>query len=311
MFIFKQFFLKVLLVTMLFSCQQSIPNQDYIVEKVIIKESQFVVPELPKEMTFAGKKIVLEDEDLIEKLDKEVLINTYLHSTTIQILKRANRWFPLIEKILMEEGVPDDFKYLAVIESGLTQATSPKGAQGFWQFMPQTAKEFGLVVNHEIDERLHIEKSTRAACKYIINAQKTMGDWLLTSASYNRGIGGIKSDLSWQGSDDFFDAQLNSETSRYIFRLLAFKLIFENPDRFGFPIDKMNLYKPYETKEIQVRESIPNLAEWALNKGINIKILLKLNPWLKTNQLTIKNNTLFLLLPNENFNLKPYKEYLK
>jgi hypothetical protein len=269
------------------------------------------IPNLPESMTFAGEKILLQDEDIIERLDREVLTNAYYQSATTQMLKRANRWFPMIERILKEEKIPDDFKYLAVIESGLVQATSPAGAQGFWQFMPFTAKQYDLEINDEIDERLHVEKSTRAACAYLRDAQDTLKDWLLASASYNRGIGGVRQDMRWQGTDHYFDTDQNSETARYVFRILAVKLIFENPKAYGFNTDKIKLYEPFKTKRVVVKQSIPNLAKWALEKGINFKILTKLNPWLKGNKLTIKNRTYQVLLPSESENLKPYKQYLK
>lgn len=275
-------------------------------------ESGFAtIPNLPESMTFAGEKILLQDEDIIERLDREVLTNAYYQSATTQMLKRANRWFPMIERILKEENIPDDFKYLAVIESGLVQATSPVGAQGFWQFMPFTAKQYDLEINDEIDERLHVEKSTRAACAYLRDAQDTLKDWLLASASYNRGIGGVRQDMRWQGTDHYFDTDQNSETARYVFRILAVKLIFENPKAYGFNTDKIKLYEPFKTKRVVVKQSIPNLAKWALEKGINFKILTKLNPWLKGNKLTIKNRTYQVLLPSESENLKPYKQYLK
>lgn len=269
------------------------------------------IPNLPESMNFAGEKIMLLDEDIIERLDREVLTNAYYQSATTQMLKRANRWFPMIERILKEENIPDDFKYLAVIESGLVQATSPVGAQGFWQFMPYTAKQYDLEISDEIDERLHVEKSTRAACAYLRDAQDTLKDWLLASASYNRGIGGVRQDMRWQGTDHYFDTDQNNETARYVFRILAVKLIFENPNAYGFNSDKIKLYEPFKTKRVVVKQSIPNLALWALEKGINFKILTKLNPWLKGNKLTIKNKTYQLLLPTESENLKPYKQYLK
>jgi hypothetical protein len=269
------------------------------------------IPNLPESMNFAGEKVLLQDEDIIERLDREVLTNAYYQSATTQMLKRANRWFPIIERILKEENIPDDFKYLAVIESGLVQATSPVGAQGFWQFMPYTAKQYDLEISDEIDERLHVEKSTRAACAYLRDAQDTLKDWLLASASYNRGIGGVRQDMRWQGTDHYFDTDQNNETARYVFRILAVKLIFENPKAYGFDTDKIKLYEPFKTKRVVVKQSIPNLAKWALEKGINFKILTKLNPWLKGNKLTIKNKTYQLLLPTESENLKPYKQYLK
>ena len=269
------------------------------------------IPNLPESMTFAGETIVLEDEDIIERLDREVLTNAYYQSATIQIFKRAHRWFPAIERILEEEKIPDDFKYLAVIESGLVQAVSPVGAQGFWQFMPYTAKQYNLEMSAEVDERLHIEKSTRAACAYLRAAKDTLKDWLLAAAAYNRGMGGVRQDMRWQGTSHYFDTDQNSETARYVFRILAFKLIFEDPKAYGFDLDRIDLYEPYSTQSVKVSESIPNLAVWALKRGINFKILTKLNPWLKGNKLTVKSKTYTLILPSAKENLKPYKEYLK
>ena len=305
---FKSLIFIILIVSSCSNQQQKSPK----VENVQNTQIGFTtIPNLPESMNFAGENIILRDEDIIERLDREVLTNAYYQSATAQILKRANRWFPMIERILKEEKIPDDFKYLAVIESGLVQATSPVGAQGFWQFMPYTAKEYDLEISDEIDERLHVEKSTRAACAYLRNAQDTLKDWLLASAAYNRGIGGVRQDMRWQGTDHYFDTDQNSETSRYVFRILAVKLIFENPKAYGFNTDKLKLYEPFKTKRVIVKQSIPNLAKWALEKGINFKILTKLNPWLKGNKLIIKNKTYQLLLPTESENLKPYKQYLK
>jgi hypothetical protein len=267
------------------------------------------LPDLPEEMLFCGHKVILKDEDLRERLDRELLVNVYFHSATVQAMKRANRYFPQIEQILRKKGIPDDFKYLAVIESGLVQAVSPVGAQGFWQFMPFTAKEHDLLMTDEVDERLNIEKSTQAACDYLKFAHDTLGDWILAAASYNRGIGGVRSDMRWQGTQNYFDTHMNSETGRYVYRILAVKLIFENPEDYGYYIPNEQLYPPLKTKKLTISASIPNLAEWALNKGINYKILTKLNPWILGNQLTVKDRSFDLLLPDKGFNLKPYSSY--
>lgn len=269
-----------------------------------------IFPDLPKSMTFAGITISLEDEDIRERLDREVLMTAYYQSALVGALKRANRYFPEIEKTLQEEGVPNDFKYLAVIESNLQQAVSPVGAQGFWQFMPQTAKLYHLEMSDEVDERLHIEKSTRAACHYLKDAHRVLKDWVMTTASYNRGVAGVQEDMDWQGTEHYFDTHQNSETGRYVFRLLATKLIFENPHAYGFYPDQMELYEPFRTKRILVEESIPNLADWSIEQGFNIKILRKLNPWLKTTKLTIRKGKKYtLLLPTSSENLKPYNAY--
>ena len=269
----------------------------------------FALPPLPEEIVFCGQKIDITDEDTRERLDREVLVNAYFQSSTAMSIKRANRYFPQIEKILKEENVPDDFKYLAVIESGLVQAVSPVGAQGFWQFMPFTAKEFDLEMSTEVDERLHIEKSTRAACAYIRNAHESLKDWLLTAASYNRGIGGVRQDMKWQGTEHYFDTDMNSETGRYAFRILAVKLIFEHPDQYGYDVKNMELYQPFQVKKVKIHKSIPNLAKWALAKGFNYKIVIKLNPWIKGNRLTIKKKKYEIILPSHTENLKPYHKY--
>ena len=292
-----------------FSCNTN--NQKEVVKVIEKSEMGFVLPELPDKMTFCDQTIYLKDEDIKEKLDRELLVNTYFQSSTTQTIKRANRYFPIIEPILKEYGIPADFKYLAVIESSLLQAVSPAGAQGFWQFMPVTAKERGLLMSNEVDERLNIEKSTRAACEYLKQAHNELGNWILAAASYNRGIGGVRQDMKWQGTSNYFDTQMNSETGRYVYRILAVKLIFENPSNFGYSIAKNDLYEPFRTTAVTIKSSIGNLAEWAKSKGINYKILVKLNPWILGNKLTIKKNSFQILLPHKSLNLKPYSAYLK
>lgn len=306
----KQFF-PFLVLALLAACQNQAPQK-----KNAKKQQQtasvtpVVFPDLPLSMEFAGTTIDLRDEDLRERLDREVLMTAYYQSAWVGAVKRANRYFPEIERILKEEGIPNDFKYLAIIESNLQQAISPVGAQGFWQFMPATAKLYDLKMSDEIDERLNIEKSTHAACRYLKDAHNTLGDWVMTTASYNRGVGGVIEDMKWQGTEHYFDTYQNSETGRYVFRLLATKLIYENPEAYGFYPDKMELYEPFRVQKVIVEESIPNLAIWANDQGFNIKILRKLNPWLKTTKLTVKGGQKFtLLLPAGSENLKPYNAY--
>ncbi len=301
-------FLILLPIIGLLGCQAEKKHEE--LAKEIQEVKLHTVPDLPKEMTFCGETINLEDEDIRERLDKEILVNAYFQSSTFQAMKRAHRYFPEMERTLKANGIPEDFKYLAVIESNLIQAVSPVGAQGFWQFMPFTAKEHDIIMNDEVDERLNIKKSTIAACEYLKTAHDTLKDWVLTAASYNRGIGGVRSDMRWQGTNNYFDTHMNSETGRYVFRILAMKLIFENPEAYGYDMKAIELYKPFKTKTVVVKESIPNLAEWAIEQGVNYKILIKLNPWLLTNKLTIKNNKTFaILLPAEGTNLKPYESY--
>ena len=309
MFLSEKIKISFLLISLLLiiSCTE---NNIKVDKKEIIKSPiNFTLPILPSEINFCNKKILLTDEDVREKLDREILVNAYFQSSTSLSLKRANRYFPLIERILKEQNIPDDFKYLAIIESGLSQAVSPVGAQGFWQFMPFTAKEFNLEMSEEVDERLNIEKSTIAACEYLRIAQNNLKDWLLTAASYNRGIRGVKSDMQWQGTNHYFDTQMNNETGRYAYRILAVKLIFENPDLYGFDLKKMELYKPFKTKSIIIKKTIENIAKWSIEKGFNYKIITKLNPWLKKNHLTVKNKFYKILVPSTSENLKPYHTY--
>jgi membrane-bound lytic murein transglycosylase D len=294
----------------LVACQNQSPQQKRSKkQKAAISTGAVVFPDLPQSMEFAGTIINLQDEDLRERLDREVLMTAYYQSAWIGAIKRAHRYFPEIERILKEEGVPDDFKYLAIIESNLQQAISPVGAQGFWQFKPATAKLYDLEMNGEIDERLNIEKSTHAACRYLKDANRTLNDWVMTTAAYNRGVGGVLEDMEWQETEHYFDTYQNSETGRYVFRLLATKLIYENPEAYGFYPDKMELYEPFHIQKVIVEESIPNLALWANDQGFNIKILRKLNPWLKTTKLTVKGRKFTIILPAASENLKPYNAY--
>lgn len=294
----------------LVGCQNEVgPNSS---AKILSTEHQpLVLPSIPKLIEFCGESIYLEDEDIRERLDREVLTNAYYHSSTIQAIKRSERYFPMIEKILKEKNLPEDLKYVAVIESNLQQAVSPAGAVGFWQFMPVTAKQFGLRINHEIDERMNIEKSTYAACQYLIEAYDTLKSWSLAIASYNRGIGGVRSDMRWQETDNYYDTHMNSETGRYVYRAIAMKLIMENPGAYGFFIPEQDLYKPIQTRIVKVTEDIHDLAKWSKSVGYNLKIIKKLNPWILGNKLTVENAILELEIPLKSFNLKPYREYEK
>ena len=287
-----------LVVAFLSSCIQ--PAVETVKETIKEKKQRQMdasLPDLPEKMMYCGQTIDLTDEDVRERLDREVLVNAYFNSSTTQIIKRANRFFPVIEKILAEEKMPDDLKYIAAIESSLLQAVSPAGAEGIWQFMPVTAKQYGLKLTPEIDERLDVVKSTRAACAYLRDAQDTLKDWVQASASYNRGIGGVRSDMRWQSTDNYFDTYMNSETARYVYRILAMKLIMEDPEAYGYVIPDRQLYKVIPTQKIKLSESIPNLAEWAKENGSNFKMLKKLNPWLLGNKLTIKKGEVLIELP--------------
>ena len=230
-----------------------------------------------------------------ERLDRELHINTYWHNNSIFIYKRSNRWLPQIEAILQEEGVPDDFKYLAVIESGLLNVTSPAKAVGFWQFLKPTARELGLEVTKEVDERYHPLKSTRAACKYLKKAYTSFGRWTLVAASYNMGIRGLNNRLEEQKVNSYFDLLLNEETSRYVFRALAAKELITNPEKYGFEIPEDHLYKQEPLREIEITQSIDDLVLFAQDHGINYKILKKHNPWLRRKLLTVKKGEIYTI----------------
>jgi hypothetical protein len=239
----------------------------------------------PRTLTFGEEEVPLHVLDVREKLDKELLINTYWQSQALLFHKRANRWFPVISPILEEEGVPDDFKYLALIESGLENVVSPAGATGFWQFLPQTGREYGLEVNEQVDERYHVEKATRAACKYLKDAFAKYGSWSMAAASYNMGMRGLDLQIERQKTYNYWDLLLNSETSRYMYRILAVKEIISKPSQYGIHYRPQDLYPPYETKWIEVDTSIQEMADFAHQLDINYKILKILNPWLRENYL--------------------------
>jgi hypothetical protein len=239
----------------------------------------------PNTIDFAGEVTPLQISDVRERLDRELLINANLHSTTTLIIKRANRVFPVIEPILAKYGVPDDFKYLAVIESGLTNATSSAGARGVWQFMSDTAKEKGMEVNDYVDERYHLEKSTEAACKYLLAAKEKFGSWTLAAASYNGGMNGVNKRVEEQQVSNYYDLALTEETSRYVFRILALKEIMKSPTKYGFNIYQSDLYNLIPTKKVEVDSTINDLASFAKTQGINYKILKIHNPWLRDKKL--------------------------
>ena len=237
-------------------------------------------------MNFSDEEVPTFMADVQERLDKEMVTNMNYHTNTTLVIKRANKVFPIIEPILAKHGVPDDFKYLAVIESSLVNAVSPAGARGVWQFMPATAKEKGMEVSYEVDERYHLEKSTEAACKYLISAKEKFGSWTLAAASYNGGMAGINNKMIEQQVDNYYDLLLTEETSRYVFRILALKEIMKNADKYGFSIPKEALYYTIPTRKIEIDSSISDLAQFAKSQGINYKILKIHNPWLRDKKLT-------------------------
>ncbi len=253
----------------------------------------------PENLSFCDEQVPLELLDVRERLDRELLVNTYWQSNMLLLIKRSYRFFPLIEKILKEEEVPDDFKYLAVIESGLENVRSPKGAKGIWQIMSGTAKEYGLEVNKNVDERYNLELSTRVACNYLKKAKNKFGSWTLAAAAYNRGITGISRNLNRQKVENYYDLLLGRETSRYIFRILAVKEIMENADNYGFIFKENDLYKPHEIKKIELDTAISNITDFSKKIGINYKTIKLFNPWLLENHLNNKSRKkYFIKIPN-------------
>ncbi len=244
-------------------------------------------PYIPDTITFCGENIPVDHLIVRERMEREVMANMYWHSHTILLLKRSGRYFPVIEPILKANGVHDDIKFLAMCESELTNAVSPAGAKGFWQFLQKTGIEYGLEINSEIDERNNLEKSTVAACKYLKAALAKFGSYSLAAAAYNMGSGGLQSKISEQKCNDYYRLFLNEETSRYVYRIIALKLIYENPLTYGFFIRNKDIYQPIEQKYITVSSSISDLSAWAKEKGISYLELKYLNPWLLTNSLTV------------------------
>jgi membrane-bound lytic murein transglycosylase D len=254
--------------------------------------------ELPEKLDFAGEPVPLDLPDIRERFEREIYVNAYWQSNTVLLMKRGGKFLPAIESILAKNGIPDDFKYVALIESGLMNAVSPAGARGFWQFMESTAKERGLEVNSEVDERYHFEKSTQAACEYIKRSYARFGNWTSVAASYNMGIAGLLRRKNEQKMQNYYQLLLNEETSRYIFRVLAVKEIFENPGQYGFELQTDDLYSLPLMKELVVTSSINNLADWALKHNSNYKDLKLYNPWLRSDKLTVSNgNSYKIVLP--------------
>lgn len=243
---------------------------------------------LPAELSFAGEPVPMELPDVRERLDKELLMNAYYHSNTIFLIKRAHRWMPQMEPILKQYDIPDDFKYLPLVESYMLNVVSPKDAVGFWQILDDSGRELGLEVTREVDERYDPLKATEAACKYLRKAYDKFGNWTLVAASYNRGRAGLQRAIDDQQVKDYYDLYLNDETSRYVFRLLAIREIIEQPGRYGFQITEDQLYQPEPVRYVEVNETIKDLVSFSLEHGINYKLLKRHNPWLREDRLTVK-----------------------
>lgn len=256
--------------------------------------------DLPDTLYFAGERVPMEDPDVRERLDREIHVNTFFHSSTIFLIKRSSRWLPQITEILAEEGLPDDLVYITIIESGLQNVVSPSQAVGFWQILKGTGKDLGLEINREVDERYDPIKSTRAATVYLKEAYEKFGNWTNAAASYNIGKKGLADRLESQKVDSYYDLYINEETARYLFRALALKIILKDPTKFGYEIPDDHLYRAEKTKPVEVTETIPDLAIWANDQGINYKLLVRHNPWLRKNKLTVRSgNSYTINLPEK------------
>ncbi|MBK7173835.1 MAG: lytic transglycosylase domain-containing protein [Bacteroidales bacterium] len=249
----------------------------------------------PSTLDFAGEPLPMNLYYVREGVDRELLVNSYWQSNTLLLLKKANRYFRIMEPILKQYNIPDDFKYLALIESGLSNVVSPAGASGIWQFMPETAKRYGLEITEEVDERYNLEKSTIAACKLLANSYSIFGNWTLSAAAYNAGEGRIQKSLSEQKISNYYDLYLNSETSRYIYRIVALKLLYEHPTEFGFFLRNKDLYPSIPTYTVSIDSSIASLVNYSNRLNINYKILKEFNPWLRKEKLTVKAGKKYLL----------------
>lgn len=271
-------------------------------EKKIINDYNVYAIQMPSYLEFAGEAVPLSNPDIYERMDKELLVNTYWQSNGLLMFKRAKKYFPIIEPILAKNGIPDDFKYLAVIESGLTDARSPAGASGFWQIMKATGREHGLEVNDNVDERYNLEKATEVACDYLKKAKESLGSWTSAAAAYNAGNYGISRRLKEQDVTSYYDLLLGEETGRYVFRIIALKEILSNPDAYGFNFRDKDLYKAVPTYQVAVDTAVTDFAGFAKQFGINYKILKLHNPWLREPHLNNSSRKQYFIdIPREGY----------
>lgn len=294
----------------LFNYSAKIKTNDDLYQKYFNDNYKIFAVNVPDDLNFAGERVPLQDFEVRERIDREFLVNTYWQSSTLLLAKRSNRWFPVITPILKRNNIPEDFKYLAVVESGFLHGVSPKGAAGYWQFIPSTAKAYGLRVDDDIDERYHVEKSTEAACKYLNDSYKQLGSWTLVAAAFNMGISGVQKQLIRQQVSSYYDLLLNEETARYVFRILAMKEILSNPRRYGFVFRKKDLYPSIQTTKVKIDTTIKSLPSFAESHGLNYKLLKYFNPWIRTDELKVGANESFTLsLPHES--VKDYELLLR
>lgn len=294
---YKHLFLYVALLgfVVIFMANKQTQNDDVLAD---MNRGQKIYPApIPDKLSFVGELVPTNRFQVRERLDREFLVNTYWQSNMMLMLKRSKKAFEVIEPILAAYNIPDDFKYLAVAESGLLNVTSSAGAKGVWQFMKSSGKSYGLEINGEIDERYYLEKSTQAACAYLKKAYAKFGSWTLAAAAYNRGTSGIETDIAKQGVNEYYDLHLNSETARYVFRILAIKSIMLNPGDYGFMINDQDYYGTEETVSFLIDSTVSNIAEFSKSIGSNYHVIKSLNPWILSNQITVKENTYIIKAP--------------
>jgi hypothetical protein len=283
----------IVFVTILFTNTISKSNEPEI--KNVAESYEIRAVKTPDHMELAGEPVPLNKADIKERMDRELLVNTYWQSNGLLLIKRANKFFPIIEPLLEKYGLPDDFKYLCVAESALINIPSSKGAAGYWHFMPATGREYGLEVNKNVDERYNLEKSTRVAAEYLKRAKRKLGSWTLAAAAYNAGNGRISQRMRQQQANSYYDLLLNAETGRYIFRILALKEVLSNPQKYGFVYDQEDLYTFPHTYEVKVDTTITNIANFAKNCGITYKDLKLVNPWLRETRLNNKSRKTYTI----------------
>jgi membrane-bound lytic murein transglycosylase D len=280
---------------------QDAPTDEIMEKKLINNYNVYALP-IPAHMDFAGEPVPLNNPDIRERMDRELLVNTYWQSNMFLIIKRAHKFFPLIEPLLAKYGLPDDFKYLAVAESGLDNVKSSAGAAGFWQFLKGTGKEYGLEINDYVDERYNLELATKVAAEYLISSKERFGSWTSAAAAYNAGNAGVNRQMERQDVTDYYDLLLNDETSRYIFRILAFKEILGNPEKYGFNFREKDLYSQVPTYSLMVDQPVEDFAKFAKEKGINYKILKIHNPWLRDTYLkNTSGKQYFIKIPEKGY----------
>lgn len=266
-------------------------------EDILSYDNVLATPPIPKTVQFCGEEVPINIYYVREGLEKELIIHCYQHSRTIQTFKRSTRFFPEIEKILKEEGVPEDLKYLCVAESSLENVVSPSAAAGFWQFMESTGKNYGLEINDNVDERYHVEKSTRAACTYLKALKEKFGTWALAAAAYNMGENGLQKRITEQSVDNYWDLYLNTETSRYVNRIISYKLMFEEPEKYGVKLKLTECYRPIPYTEVSIDSTIPSLLDFAKANNILYRELKEMNPWLRDKVLPVKEKKYSVRVP--------------